>query len=86
MSNVSAGPVNTGPVTIEPTTLFVPPTEDRVLLMQQAATRLWRGTESFWHPGGLGWQARTICGPDSVVAVFGSIDALTGWGWSTAVI
>ena len=42
---------------------------------------MWLDRASFWHVGGLAWQAESICGPDAVVVVAGSPTAPVAWGW-----
>lgn len=64
-----------------PAVLLTPSTADRVLLMQRAASWLWLDRASFWHIGGLAWQAGSICGADAAVAVVGSSPAPVAWGW-----
>lgn len=48
--------------------------------MQEAAQRLWSPT-SFWHVGGLAWQAASIRDASSSVLVLRDESGPRGWGW-----
>lgn len=52
-----------------------------VASMQQLAARLW-SPSSWWHPGGIGWQAGSIADRESSrVLLVGPPDALVAWAW-----
>ena len=61
--------------------LTTPRVSDRLAVMQRTSSRSWPDRASFWHIGGLAWQAASICRPDAAVAVVGPSNAPEAWGW-----
>jgi GNAT superfamily N-acetyltransferase len=55
--------------------------DDDLRLIQDCASRLW-SPSSWWHPGGLAWEAGAITDPEvGRVLLIGSGDVLVAWAW-----